>query len=244
MTIAARVSSAELTAQVTDRFANRFLEARLINAPGTPYTPGITDDASFLSFEVTPGTSGYERQVIYYDLGDVSAYTDDGVGLAVKATVFAHDGVNPAIDFSHVALCWSEGNVLTIGDITPPSAAVNGTYTNIPVDTTNLNGTGLKVDITVINNGASALDYAVSIRDSGQGYADGEVVTILAPTLAGLGMTSLGDGPLSFPIATSTTAANAGEILAVARTSSPVQLSAGNEAVFYWNLKQFGYYSV
>ena len=40
MTIAAKVSSAELTAQVTNRFEDKYLEGRLINATGTSYIPG------------------------------------------------------------------------------------------------------------------------------------------------------------------------------------------------------------
>ncbi|HAW77982.1 MAG TPA: hypothetical protein DCW74_19880, partial [Alteromonas australica] len=137
MAIAAKVSSAELTAQVTDRFVGRSFEARLIDASGTSYEPGITNDATFLGFEVPIGTGGYQRQVISYTSSDVSAYTDDGVALTTRATVFAHNGGATTIDFSHAALVWSTGNALTLSAVgTAPSAAVNGTYTNIPVDTT------------------------------------------------------------------------------------------------------------
>ena len=82
MAIAAKISPAELTSQVTSRFDGAYLEGRLINAPGVAYVPGTTDDASFLTFEVTPGTAGYQRQVIGYEASDVSAYSDDGVAQA------------------------------------------------------------------------------------------------------------------------------------------------------------------
>ncbi len=245
MAIAAKISSAELTAQVSSRFDGAFLEARLINAPGTAYTPGTTDDPSFLTFEVTPGTSGYERQVIYYNTGSISGYSDAGVALDTRATVFAHDGSGSPIDFSHVALVWSTGNVATVSDaLVAPSAAVNGSYTNIPIDSTDGSGAGMTVDLSVINAGASTTDYAITVASAGRGYANAEVLTILEGTLAGLGIVSAGAGNLTFSVSGVSTQANADQVLAVAQTSAAVSLSGGNEAAFYWNLKQFGFYSV
>ena len=244
MTIAAKVSSTELTAQVTNRFSDKFLEARLINAPGTSYIPGTTVDATFLGFEVASGTAGYERQVIKYDPSDILTYSDDGVPLSRKATIFAHDGGGTVLDFSHVALVWSTGNVLTLTSpvASAPSAGVNGTYTNIPIDTTSGSGEGLTVDLTITNSGAAPADYALTIVKQGRGYAAAEVLTILDGTLAGLGAIAGGAGNLSFTVATVNTAANAGDVLAVAETTAPVALSGGNEAAFYWDLKQFGFY--
>ena len=245
MAIAAKISSAELTAQVTDRFVDKYFEARLINAPGTSYIPGTTVDATFLANEVPIGTGGYLRQVIGYENSDVSAYSDDGVALSQKATIFAHDGGGTAIDFSHVALVWSDGNALTLGAVTAaPSAGVDGTYTNIPVDSTSGSGVGLTVDLTISNGGITASDYALTIVNAGNGYAANDTVTILDGTLAGLGAIAGGAGDLTFSVATVSSQANAGTVLSVAQTASAVSLTAGNEAVFYWNLKQFGYYSV
>jgi hypothetical protein len=245
MAIAAKISSTELTAQVTDRFSGKYLEARLIDASGTTYEPGITVDATFLGFEVTAGTGGYKRKVINYIPSDVSNYSDDGVGLTTKATIFAHDGGSTSIDFSHAALVWSLGNVLTLGSVgTAPSAGVDGTYTNIPIDTTDNSGIGLTVDLTITNSGASASDYALTVNYPGYNYAAADVLTILEGTLSGLGAVVAGAGNLALTVATANTPTNAGNILAVAQTSSDVVLTAGNEAVFYWNLKQFGYYSV
>jgi hypothetical protein len=245
MAIAAKISSSELTAQITNRFVGNSFEARLIDATGTTYEPGITNDASFLAFEVPLGTGGYRRQVISYSPGDVSTYTDDGVALTTKATIFAHDGGGTTTDFSHVALVWSTGNVSALGAVTTaPSAAVDGTYTNIPVDTTTGSGAGMTVDLTVTNSGAASTDYAVSIVSAGYDYAATDGIVFLEGTLAGLGIVSAGAGNLAVTIDTVNTPSNAGEILSVAQTTSSVVLSGGNEAVFYWNLKQFGYYSV
>lgn len=245
MAIAAKISSAELSAQVSSRFVDKYFEARLINAPGTSYIPGTTNDATFLTNEVVIGTGGYQRQVIGYVAADVSAYSDDGIALSQKATVFAHDGGGTAIDFSHVALVWSDSNALTLGAVTAaPSAGVNGTYTNIPVDSTSGSGVGLTVDLTISNSGAATTDYVLTIVNAGYGYAASDTITILDGTLAGLGAITGGAGDLTFPVATVSSQSNAGAILSVAQTTSAVSLTAGNEAVFYWNLKQFGYYSV
>ena len=244
MAIAAKISPSELTAQVTDRFSDSYFEARLISASGTAYDPGTTVDATFLGFEVTPGTSGYQRQVISYASSDVSGYTDDGVALTTKATIFAHDGVNAAFDFSHVALVWSDGNILTTGAVSSaPTAGVDGTYTNIPIDSTTGSGVGATFDLTIQNSGAASTDYVLTLNKPGYGYAASDTLTILDATLAGLGAITASAGDLAFPVATVNTQANAGDILAVAQTSSTATLSSGNEAVFYWNLKQFGFYS-
>lgn len=327
MTIAAKISSTELTEQVTNRFSGQYLEARLVDATGVSYIPGTTVDAEFLSFEPTLGTGGYQRQVIKYEPADILAYSDDGVPLNRKATIFAHDGGGTSIDFSHVALCWSSGNALTLGAVSAaPSAGVDGTYTNIPVttlggevreiggfntttaftasqtglavtisggsgtgatatvdtdssgdissvtvtgggsnyvvgdsititevggtpgvataDVTVVDGTNLFVDLTISNSGAATTDYALTIAASGFGFTAGESVTILDGTLAGLGAITGGAGDLVFTVATVSANTNAGKLLSVAETAGPVVLNGGNEAVFYWDLKQFGFYSV
>ena len=242
MAIAAKLSSAEVLAQVDSRFASKYLEARLISANGVTYTPGVTDNTAFLANEVAIGTAGYTRQIIYYAPADIGGYADDGVGLATKTTVFAHDGGAQALSFSHVALCWSTGNVtaLDVTSATVPTAGVDGTYTDLPIDTTNGTGSGLTVDLTVQNSGATASDFVLTIRDSGNSYAAGDTLTILESTLVSAGAVTAGAGLLSFAVDTvNTNTSNAGEIFSVAKTTSEVQLTAGREAVFYWNLKQY-----
>ena len=246
MAIAAKISSTELTAQVTDRFVDQFFEARLIYAPGTTYQPGVTNDATFLGFEVAIGTGGYRRQLVGYSSGDVSSYSDDGVGLTTKATIFAQDGTATGINFSHAALVWSSGNILTLNaPSTVPTAGIDGTYTNIPITTTNLAGTDLAVDLTITNSGATAGDYALSISSRGYGYVAGEVLSIPAGVLAGLGaIATESAGAIGFDVASVSTSSNGGNLLAVGQTSGSALITAGNEAIFYWNLKQFGFYNV
>lgn len=242
MTITAAVSPTELTNQVTDRFVDQYFEARLISASGTVYTPGITSDATFLGFEVVAGTAGYKRQVVKYIPADVLAYSDDGVPLTRKATIFAHDGGATALDFSHVALVWSTGNVLTLGAVaTAPSAGVDGTYTNIPIDSTSGSGDGLTVDLTIQNSGAATTDYILTINKPGYNHAASDALQIDDATLAGLGAITGGAGNLNFTVATVNTPTNAGDLLSIAATNGDVSLTAGNEAVFYWDLKLFGY---
>lgn len=246
MTIAAKISAIEVEAQVTNRFVDKYLEARLIDAAGVTYTPGLTDDATFLAQEVTAGFGGYKRQVIGYSLGDVSTYSDSGIGLSTKATVFPHDGGGDVLSFSHAVLVWSTGNVLTIGALdSVPTAAVDGTYTNIPISSTNGNGVGATVDITVTNSGASTGDYAVTLSNAGYDYAVTDTLVIDEGTLAGLGMVTAGAGGIGTTVGSiNNNSENAGDIMSVAQTTNTVNLTAGNEAVFYWNLKQFGLFTL
>lgn len=244
MTIAAKVSAAELNAQVTNRFVDQYYEARLINAPGTSYMPGVTVDATFLTNEVAAGTGGYVRQVIKYQNADVGLYADDGVGLATKATVFAHDGGATVLTFSHVALVKSTGNVLTFGAVTTkPTAAVNGTYTDIPVTTAG-SGKALTANLTVTNSGAALGNYALTVADPGYSFAAANALQIQESALVAVGAVAAGAGTLGFTVGTVFAPTDAGNILAVAETAATVSLTAGNEAAFYWNLKQYGYYSV
>lgn len=239
MAIAAKLSAYETQAQVATRFADKFLEARLINAAGVTYTPGVTDDATFLGNEVTLGTGGYQRQVIKYELGDVATYGDDGVALATKSTIFSHDGTATTTTFTHVALVWSQANALTLGANTAaPTAGIDGTYTDLPIDVTNGSGVGLTVDLTIQNSGAASTDYIVTIKDSGYNYAASDTLSILDANLAAVGAIVGGAGNLTFSVATVSANTDAGQIFSVAQTTNQVQLVSGREAVFYWNLKQ------
>ena len=244
MALAAKISAAELSAQVSNRFQDQYFEARLIDSP-TSYTPGQgVDDATFLSNEVAIGIGGYARQTFFYSAADIATYSDGGVGLSPKATVFAHDGGATAIDFTHVALVWSTGNATALGanPTVAPSAAVDGTYYSVPMDSTSGSGVGLTVNITVANSGASTSDYTVALVSPGYGFTASDTVTITDATLASVGAITGGAGDLTFTVDTIHTAANAGQLLAVSQTTNPVSLIGGYEAVFYWNLKQYGYY--
>ena len=240
MTIAAKISSDELRAQVSNRFVDKYIEARLIDATGVTYQPGITDDTNFLAAEVPAGTGGYRRQVIGYGIGDLSVYSDDGVSLSTKNTIFTHDGSGTTIDFSHVALVWSSGNVETATVTTAPTAGVDGTYNSIPIDSTDNAGAGLTVNLTIVNSGAAPGDYTLTVADVGFGFAPGDSCIINAGTLGGLGATDGLTGDLLFTVTPYTANADAGKIISVAQTTSSVNLADGNQAVFYWNLKQYG----
>ena len=248
MTIAAKVSATEITNIITDRYTDQYFEARLINLPAYNYSPGTAgSDTTLLAGEVTPGTGGYQRAVLNYVPGDVGVYADGGVALNQKATVFAHDGGGTAITFSHVALVWSSGNAQTLGAVTAAPASATTTtaaYTNIPVDSTSGSGVGLTIDLEVTNSGAATTDYVITLNKPGYGYAAADTVTIDNGTLAGLDA-SIGAGDLTFPVATvyTPTVATAGDLFTSVKTSSTVNLVDGNEAAFYWNLKQFGFYT-
>lgn len=238
MSIFAKISSAELDDQVRTRFEDSYFEILLVNSAGT-YTPGTTVDATFLLDEVTAGTGGYERQVIGYTAGDVNAYADDGIGLTTKAAVFAHDSSGNTITFNHVVQVWGSGEVLTLGSIVEPTNQVDGTYTNIPADAVSATGTGLTVDLVIASNAFSSF----TINQAGYGYTAADTFQITEATLIALGATTAGSGPVTFSAATVYGPTNAGDVVSVAPTASPVVLSGGNEAVFYYNLKQFGFNS-
>lgn len=242
MTIAAKISPTELTAQVANRFTDSFFEARLINAPGTSYIPGTTDDATFLGFEFPIGNGGYQRATIGWTAGDILAYSDDGVALAQRVALFAQDGSATTIDFSHVALVWSSGNVTALSAVTSaPASGVNGVYSAVPVTNVSSSGTSLRVDITVANGGATTGDYTLAIDRAGYGYAGGDTLRVSNATLQSIGLTAEVTGDLDFPVSTVSNQSNAGSILSVAQTASQVIVSGGNEVAFYFNLKQFGF---
>lgn len=248
MSIAAKISSTELDKILRDRYVGNYFEARLINSVGATYVPGGgVSDATWLSNEVTLGTGGYARQTIYYETADLTNYADGGVAVAQKATTFAHDGGGTAIDFTHVALVWSTGNVTALGAVisAPASAATTSTaYTGIPVDSTSGSGVGMTVDLEVTNAGAATTDYVLTVNKPGYDYAATDTVTINNATLLALDPT-LGAGDLLFPVSTvhAPTVATAGDLFTIVKPASAVSLTAGNEAVFYWNLKQYGFYS-
>jgi len=244
MTIAAKISATELTAQVTNRFADSYFEARLIDASGTTYIPGVTSDASFLAFESPIGTGGYKRAIINWSASDVQAYSDDGVALTQRAAVFAQDGSANTINFSHVALVWSSGNASGVSAVSgAPASGGDGVYSGLLPTSTSGAGVGATFDLSVINGGVSAANYAVSIKSPGYGYSASDTITISNAALQSAGVTTEVTGDLVFSITSVATSSEAGSILSVAQTASPVVVSGGNEAAFYFNLKQFGFNS-
>ena len=235
MAITAKISSAEVQAQVDQRFVNKYVEGLLVNAVGVSYTPGTTNDATFLSFEV-PLLAGYERQVFVYQPQDLSAYADAGVGLATKGTIFAHDGGATDINFTHVAIVWGSGNVAALdAATTDPDTGVDGVYTDLPTMTDGA-GTGLTVDLTVANN-----VFVFSPSRFGRNYQVGDTITVLESTMEQAGVISAGDGFAEMLVGALSSNTEAGQAIAVAPVDSQVTLDAGNEAAFYWDFKLFGF---
>ena len=239
MTIAASISAAELTAQVTNRFVDTHFEAILVNLPGQSYnpaTPGI--DATFLAAEIA-SSGGYQRQTLSFVSGDVNSYADDGVALSTKAAVFTHDGSGNNMTFTHCMLIWGTGNVETLAVGSSSTNLVDGTYLNIPT-TTDGSGIGATVDLT-ISGGAITAQVP---NKPGYGYTTSDTLTLSETDLLAAGAITAGGGPTGLTISAVFNPSNAGSVLAVAQSANQVTLSGGNECAFYWNLKQFGYYSV
>ncbi len=236
MAISSSVSSAEVTEQVTQRFVGSYFEACLVNADGIDYVPGVTNDATFMAFEITPGTAGYQRQVISYTSQDVQAYSNGGVFLNPKASVFSHDGGSTANTFTHAVLVWGGGNVVSFGVATAePSGGFDGVYTNLPTLTTG-SGNGLICDLTINND-----IFVVSVAQAGTGYQTGDGITIANSDLVSAGAIDVSEtSGLSFSIDTVSGSDNPGQIVAVAPLAGSASLTAGNEAAFYWNLKNYG----
>ena len=243
MSIQAKVSATELVAQVNAQYVGSYFEVALLNSPGTVYSPGVTNETTLINnCELAPGTGGYERQVISYAGGDVSAYSDDGVALTTKGTVFTHDGGGTQITFSHAALVEGTGNVTGLdSNLNAPVAGVDGTYTGLPT-ITNGSGRGCTVNLTIQGSGASPTDYILTVQNAGTGYAATDVIQVQEAVMVAAGAISASAGDLVTQASTVHTSSE--QLLAVAQTASTVNLTGGNETVFYWNLKQFGYYSV
>lgn len=235
MAITAKISAAEIAAQVEQRFVNKYLEAILIDANGVTYTPGITVDATFTSFEV-PSGGGYQRQVFVFQAGDQTAYTDDGVGLSTKGTVFAHDGGSTNITFTHAALVWGSGNVAALDSATiDPATGNDGVYTDIPT-TTDGAGTGLTVDIVVANN-----VFAFTPSRFGRNYEAGDSIVVLAGAMEAAGATDAGESLAQMAVLQVSSNTEAGQVVAVAPLDSQATLDSGNEAAFFWDFKLFGF---
>lgn len=236
MAIAASISANEVEEQILGRFADKYLEAVLINSPGTTYLPGVTDETAFMANEVTLGLGGYNRQSFGYTDADNTPYEEEGVGLVTKATIFEHDGGTDAIDFTHVALVWGNGQITAITAGADPTNLNDGTFTNLPTNATG-SGVGATVNVTITGGAVES----VVLSSVGSGYVAGEGIPVLEADLVSAGAATSGSGLL--PITVDTVfdnSVNANQIMAVVQTTSAVSLTNGNQAVFYWNTKLYG----
>ena len=242
MTVFSTIASSELQMLLEEKYVDNYFEACLLNAPGYTYDPATENDATVISsHEVAAGTAGYRRQVIGYSPTDITVYSEQGMGLTTKVAIFVHDGSGTSLDFTHVALQRGSGNILTLAtNIAEPNVGIPGTYENIPT-VTDGNGIGATVNVTVESNGT---DFTVSMANPGYGYAPANSLSVTDADLTTAGAIEAGAGGLNLDINTVTGAdEHAGQLLSVAGVTAPVSLTGGNEAIFYFNLKQFGYSS-
>ena len=238
MTIQSKISATELNAQLEARFVNQYFEVALLNASGVTFDPGVTNEQTFIStYEIPQGSGGYRRQVLSYEVADLGAYADQSVSMATKTAVFTHDGTSTVISFTHAVLMRGDGNVLTFDSAnTEPTVGNDGTYSNIPTTTTG-SGIGLTVDITVTDSATTPV-FTVTPSRAGYGYSVSDLITISESALVTAGVTNVGGGNLVLPALTVT---SGGQLVSVSPTNSAVALGNGNEAVLYFNVKQFGY---
>ena len=245
MSITAKISSTEIENQITDRFVGSWFEVALLDSSGFLYEPGVTSEADTMIHEVDATLyPSYSRQTFAYAPGDVSTYTDDGVGLNTKAAIFGHDGATDAFTFTHTVLLWGEDNVSAIAPVvSAPSLATDGVYETVfPVLTTG-SGVGMSVRLSVTNGGANPVDYTLVINGAGKGYAPGDELRVSGIDLVNAGVTSE-QTDIVFSVDTVTSAPNSTKIISVAKLANTATLSNGQQAGFYFNLKQFGYYQV
>lgn len=237
MTIASKISSAEIISQLTDRYVDQYFEVVLINSPGTTYEPGVTNDTTFLASEVVSGTAGYTRKVINYVSGDIAAYADKGMALARKAVVFEHDASSTTLSFSHIAVVRGDGNLLTVNSPTSsPTNAIDGTYTALPTATL---GSGLDATVDLVVSSSGTV-FTVTVNYAGYGYAVSDAINVLEADLVTAGVCGVGDGNLVFTAATVT---SGGAIYSVSKPNNTVNLTDGNQAVMYFDVKHYGFYN-
>lgn len=246
MAIASLISSGELAATVQSRFINQIFEVALVNSGGAAYNPELSSDIEFMEQEVAVGVGGYRRQTFQYTYSDLAPYSDSGIGLATKAAVFPHDGSSTTISFSHVVLLRGNGNVVSTS-ATPPTLPVNsganvminGFYPGLPT-VTNGTGSGCTLNVAIVNNGANgASDYTIEVEDPGLGYEAGDQLEITPATLVAAGACTIDLG--SIITLTQGVQQTNNQVVSASPTASPVVLGNGNEAVFYFNTKLFGF---
>jgi hypothetical protein len=236
MAITGTVSAAEVTKQITDRWVGKYVECLLVNYSGQ-YSPGTTNDSTFLAAELTQGTAGYERQTFKIVSSDVSTYAQESVGIARKAVIFTHDGGNTSFTLTHAALVWGTGNVVTLDAATQdPATGTNGTYTNLPTSTDG-SGKGATLDLNVASN-----VYTFTVNNAGTGYSASDSLTVSTATMIAAGALPTGstEPSATIPIGTVHTNTEGGNLIGVVKTDAAVNVANGNQVSFYWDIKLFG----
>lgn len=236
------ISSAELSRQVREGFVGQVFEVILVNSPDLDYDPQLDIDDTFLDKQLAPGTFGYEPQTISFSAEDETSYNDGGVALNTKTAVFINDNQG-AYQFTDVVLKRGEGNVSELAALPlgKPSAGITAFVEGLNTATLGA-GTGLTIDVQVTDSGVALDDWVATIRLPGANYEVGDEVEVLAVDLIAAGACPPGaTGNLRFQISEVNT--SDGSIVSVTPTENTVIMQNGNEAVFYFNVKQFGFAS-
>lgn len=239
MTIAAKITPTELGNQVQSRYIDGYFVAKLLNAGGLAYTPGLQDSLQYVIDYELPVQNGYAPQIIGYVNGDVTDYADNGVGLKQKQAIFQHDGGTTGYTFDQVSLQWAGGVVLSCAadPLRNPGPLVDADYTNVPVGSQTGDGAGLSVNMTVFNGAI----VSMTPNARGYDYNDTDVIEITASTLASIGAHDGSGGVQGVTITDLYLSSRSGSVVLIAPTANPVTLASGNETAVYFNYKNFGY---
>lgn len=247
MAISSSISASELARILQAQYVGQTFEVALVNSGSASYNPETTIDSEFLQFEVSEGVGGYQRQVISFEQTDVAPYSDKGLGLATKVAKFTHDGSAQTINFSHVVLVRGQGNIWGLAE--DPSGLPTivednnevmtaGFYRALPTLSTGT-GRGATLDIEVFGFGDEPDDYVITLNNRGRGYEAGDSIEVTGATLVAAGAAPIDLG--SITILVTEVQEDGGTIVSASATATPVILGNGNEAVFYFNNKIFGF---
>jgi hypothetical protein len=241
MTIAAKITPTELGDQVRQRYIGKFFIVKLLSTNGLAYTPGLQDPLQFVIDYEIPRQAGYLPQIFGYETGEVSDYADQGVGLAQKQVIFQHDNGQTGYTFDQVSVQWADGvgQAVALDPARTPGTLEDGTYENLPLSTVTGDGAAGSVGIEVFNGAA----VSISLTSRGFGYSAADEVEVSASTLASVGAHDGSGGGLGVIIDSVYTSTNAGSVVLIAPTATPVTLASGNESAVYFNYKNFGYYN-
>ena len=247
MAISSSISASELARILQAQYVGQTFEVALVNSGSATYNPETTIDAEFLQFEVPDGVGGYQRQVISFEQTDVAPYSDKGLGLATKVAKFTHDGSAQTINFSHVVLVRGQGNAKAINEDATTLPTINqgsgevmnaGLYRALPT-LSGGTGSGATLDVEITDFGEDADNYEFTLNARGRGYQVGDTIEVTGATLVAAGAAPIDLGPIV--IAITEVQENGGTIVSASATATPVILGNGNEAVFYFNNKIFGF---
>ena len=131
----------------------------------------------------------------------------------------------------------AQGNLLGVSPVSsePSQDMVEGTYPDMPVS--GGSGTGAVCTLTI-----AGTVHTVAITAPGYGYTEGDSLRIDGADLQAVGANLNSGADVLF--SANTIYESGEEIVAVAAPDSTTVLTSGNQAVFYFDLKHYGFYNV